>query len=47
MKVFMAFILICFVAAILLRKRVLKTSVYMLCTLALLVSVGYFFFNQI
>jgi hypothetical protein len=47
MKVFIAFILICFVAATLLRKRDLKTSVYMLCTLALLVSIGYFFFNQI
>ena len=47
MKVFMAFILICFVAAILLRKRDLKTSVYILCTLTLLVSFGYFFFNQI
>jgi hypothetical protein len=47
MKVFIAFILICFVAATLLLKRDLKTSVYLLCTLALLVSFGYFFFNQI
>ena len=47
MKIFIAFILICFVAATLLRKRDLKTSIYMLCTLALLVSFGYFFFNQI
>ena len=47
MKVFIAFILICFVAATLLRKRDLKTSVYMLGTLALLVSLGYFFLNQI
>jgi UDP-N-acetylmuramyl pentapeptide phosphotransferase/UDP-N-acetylglucosamine-1-phosphate transferase len=47
MKVFIAFILICVVVATLLRKRDLKTSVYMLCTLALLVSLGYFFFNQI
>ena len=47
MKVFMAFLLICFVAATLLRKRDLKTSVYMLGALALLVSCGYFFFNQI
>ena len=47
MKVFIAFILICFVAATLLRKRDLKTSVYVLGTLALLVSIGYFFFNQI
>jgi hypothetical protein len=47
MKVFIAFILICFVAAMLLRKRDLKVSIYMLCMLALLVSLGYFFFNQI
>jgi hypothetical protein len=47
MKVFMAFMLICFVGAILLRKHDLKTIVYMLCTLAMLVSIGYFFFNQI
>ena len=47
MKLFIAFILICFVAATLLRKRDLKTSIYMLCTLALLVSLAYFFFNQI
>ena len=47
MKVFIAFFLICFVAATLLRKRDLKISVYILCTLALLVSLGYFFFNQI
>ena len=47
MKVFTAFMLICFVGSILLRKRDLKTSVYMLCALALLVSFGYFFFNQI
>jgi hypothetical protein len=47
MKVFISFILICFVAATLLRKRDLKTSVYMLCALAVLVSIGYFFFNQI
>jgi hypothetical protein len=47
MKVFMAFMLICFVAATVLRKRDLKTSVYMLSALALLVCFGYFFFNQI
>ena len=47
MKLFIAFILICFVAAALLRRRDLKASVYMLCALALLVSIGYFFFNQI
>ena len=47
MKVFMAFMLICFVAATVLRKRDLKTSVYMLSALALLVSFGYYFFNQI
>jgi hypothetical protein len=47
MKVFMAFMLICFVGTILLRKHDLKTSVYILYALALLVSFGYFFFNQI
>ena len=47
MKVFIGFILICFVGATVLRKRDIKTSVYMLCTLTLLVSIGYFFFNQI
>ena len=47
MKVFIAFVLICFVAAILLRNRGLKTSVYILFGLVLFVSIGYFFFNQI
>ena len=47
MKLFIGFILICFVAATLLRKRDLKITVYVLYTLALLVSIGYFFFNQI
>jgi hypothetical protein len=47
MKVFIAFILICFVAATLIRKRDPKTTMYMLGTLALLVSIGYFFFDQI
>ena len=47
MKVFIAFILICFVAATLLRKRDFKISIYVLYILALLVSIGYFFFNQI
>ena len=47
MKVFITFILFCFIAATMLRKRDLKTSIYMLYSLALLVSLSYFFFNQI
>ena len=47
MKIFIGFILICFVGATVLRKRDIKTSVYMLCTLTLLVSIGYFFFKVI
>ena len=47
MKLFMVFILICFVAGILLQKRDYKTSSVIMFGLALLVSVGYFFFNQI
>ena len=47
MKVFIAFMLICFVGTTLLRNRSLKTSVYLLFGLVLFVSIGYFFFNQI
>jgi uncharacterized membrane protein YfcA len=47
MKLFLLFILCCFVAGILLQKRGYKTRLSMMFGLALLVSVGYFFFNQI
>jgi hypothetical protein len=47
MKVLIAFLLICFVGATLLHKRTLKTSAFLLVGLVLLVSIGYFFFNQI
>jgi hypothetical protein len=47
MKFFMVFTLACFVSAILLRKRDLRTSVRVAFGMALLVSIGYFFFNQI
>jgi hypothetical protein len=47
MKIFIAFIMICFVTATLLRKRDLRTSAFLLFGLVLLVSIGYFFFNQI
>jgi hypothetical protein len=47
MKVFIAFILICFAVGTLLRNRGLKTSIYLLFGLVVFVSIGYFFFNQI
>ena len=47
MKLFMGFVLICFVAGILLQKRNYKIQLSTMFGLALLVSVGYFFFNQI
>jgi hypothetical protein len=47
MKLFIAFILLCFITALLLRKRDLTTNVWVLFGLSLLVSIGYFFFNQI
>jgi hypothetical protein len=47
MKLFLLFILGSFVAGILLQKRDYKTCLSLMFGLALLVSVGYFFFNQI
>lgn len=47
MKLFLLFILCCFVAGMLLQKRGNKTHLGIMFGLALLVSVGYFFFNQI
>jgi hypothetical protein len=47
MKLFLLFILSSFVAGILLQKREYKTRLSLMFGLALLVSVGYFFFNQI
>ena len=47
MKLFMAFVLLCFAGATLLRKRDLKISVALAFGLALLISIGYFLFNQI
>jgi hypothetical protein len=47
MKLFLLFILSSFVASILLQKREYKTRLSLMFGLALLVSVGYFFFNQI
>jgi hypothetical protein len=47
MKLFLLFILSSFVAGILLQKRDSKVRLSLMFGLALLVSVGYFFFNQI
>ncbi len=47
MKLFLLFILSSFVAGILLQKRDYKIHLSLMFGLALLVSVGYFFFNQI
>lgn len=47
MKLFVLFILVCFVAGILLRKREYKTNLGIMFVIALLVSIGYFFFNQV
>ena len=47
MKLFVLFTLICFVAGILLRKRGYKTQLSLMFVLALLISIGYFFFNQV
>ncbi len=47
MKLFMLFVLICFTAGAVLRKRDYKTSLGLMFGLALLVSIGYFFFNQV
>jgi hypothetical protein len=44
---FLLFILGSFVAGILLQKHDYKTRLSLMFGLALLVSVGYFFFNQI
>ena len=47
MKLFLMFMISCFVAGILLQKRGYTTRLVLLFGIALLVSVGYFFFNQI
>jgi uncharacterized membrane protein YfcA len=47
MKLFMGFVLICFIAGILLQKHDNKTQLSFMFGLALLVSIGYLFFNQI
>jgi hypothetical protein len=47
MKLFLLFTLSSFVAGILLQKRDYKIRLSLMFGLALLVSVGYFFFNQI
>ena len=47
MKLFLLFTLSCFIAGILLQKRGNKTRMSLMFGLALLVSIGYFFFNQI
>ena len=47
MKLFVLFVLVCFVAGILFRKRGYKTNLGLMFVIALLVSIGYFFFNQV
>jgi hypothetical protein len=47
MKLFLVFMLVCFFSAVLLQRHSLKLSLYISLGLALLLSVGYFFFNQI
>jgi hypothetical protein len=47
MKLLLGFVLFCFVAATLLRKRDFGVSMWMVFGLALLLSIGYYFFNQI
>ena len=47
MKLFMGYMLICFVAALAMRGRDLKANKRMLFALVVLVCIGYAFFNQI
>ncbi|MBK9940430.1 MAG: hypothetical protein IPP13_02240 [Kouleothrix sp.] len=47
MKVFMGFIMLCFVGATLLRGRTLRFNIWMLLGVIVLVSMVYFFFNQL
>ncbi|GEM_PF-5469695 len=47
MNLFLGFILLCFITAIVLRKRSLRTSVWILGALGVLLGIGYFFFRQI
>jgi len=47
MKLFMGFVVSCFVVGILLQKREYKTWIRFMFGLALFVTIGYFFFNQI
>jgi hypothetical protein len=47
MKIFLAFMFACFISAVLLRQRSLKLSMCVAFGLTMLLSIGYFFFNQI
>jgi hypothetical protein len=47
MKLFLAYILFCFIAGILLRKKPLNNRMWILFGICILVSIGYLFFNQI
>jgi hypothetical protein len=47
MKLFLAYLFFCFIAGILLRQRTLHTRMWVLFGVCILVSIGYFFFNQI
>lgn len=47
MKLFLGYILLCVAVAVVLRKKDVRLSMWLLLGLCVLVSVGYFFFNQI
>jgi len=47
MKLFLAYLLFCFIAGILLRKQALHIRMWVLFGVCVLITIGYFFFNQI
>jgi hypothetical protein len=47
MNLFLAYMLFCFVAGILMRKQPPHMRMWLLFGVCILVTIGYFFFNQI
>ncbi len=47
MKVFLGYIFLCAIIAVILRKKDLTFTLWMLAALCVLVCIGYFVFNQI
>lgn len=47
MKLFVAYLFICAIAGVILRKRAFQDRIWILLGICVLVSIGYFFFNQI